>query len=301
MLSILVFGGSGFIGSKLLQLLLKEKQNIIVYQHHNQILLKNFQTEKITIVHSFSDLFKYKNKISTIYNLASIQTGTNPTYDEYYKGNVESSLKIIQLAKELEIKQYIYVSTTSVFSKNSDMPVLNELSIPNPTNYYGLTKYISEKIMQQEFLNTKIKSSIVRFPSVYGPSSNGGIVETLYKEAIKNKDIEVYGNGEQYRNLLYIESAIDVLYSIFHKRDILSNFEIFLVGSSSSIKLYNIAEKIINLTGSKSKIIPINKFPPSNFDLHLCLDKTKKLLNFKPLSIEEGLKKYIKAIHNENI
>ncbi len=74
-----------------------------------------------------------------------------------------------------------------------------------------------------------------------------------------------------------------------------------MAGSSNSLKLIDVAKEIIKLTNSNSKIVLVDKFPPSDFDVIIDITKAQKLLNFKPLKIEDGLKKYIEVMKNEKI
>lgn len=301
MKTVLVFGGTGFLGSYLVKYLLLKEIRVIVYIHKNIGLLKDFKHTNLYDIDSLDVDNLVKMNILTIYHLASKQTAMNPSYNEFYDGNVIPTINILELAKKLKIGHIIYTSTSNVFSKNIEMSLMNELMTPNPFNYYGLTKYISEKILEIESSREKLKNCVIRFPSIYGINCGGGIVDTLYSHSKKNEKIELYSNGERLRNLIYIESAVEILYLAMLESEKLKNFEIFMAGSSDSMRLIDIAKLIVSATNSSSEIIPVDKFSPLDFDVNIDTAKAEKILGFKPLSIANGIKKYIEEMKDENL
>ncbi|MGJ0365528.1 NAD-dependent epimerase/dehydratase family protein [Aliarcobacter cryaerophilus] len=300
-MNILIIGGSGFVGSSLVNYLLSKNLKVFVYIHNSFGFLEGIEHNNLKYIKNFNELFFEKVEINTIYHAGSKLPSGVKTYEEFYKSNVELTLKIIDLAKKLNVKQFIYLSTGSIFSKLEKNTIFNEDITPNPSNYYGLTKYISEKLLSIEFEKTDIQVSIIRFPSIFGKNDSEGIVKLFHNKSINNENIELYSRGERYRNLIYIDSVVDILYKAYENVQKLSKYEIFMAGSSNSLKLIDVAKEIIKLTNSNSKIVLVDKFPPSDFDVIIDTTKVQKLLNFKPLKIEDGLKKYIEDMKNEKI
>lgn len=294
-MAVLIIGGSGFVGSNLTKYLLSKKLNVIVYVHQNFGFLDNFEHVNLKYIRNFEELGSKKEQIDCIYHCASLIRSKIQVFECFYESNVRLTLEVISLAKKLNIKQLVYVSTASIFSRPEKARIFNEDSIPNPSSYYGLTKYISEKILYTEFKNTDVKISIVRFPSIFGRNDIDGIVKLFYDNAISHKDIELFSLGQRLRNLIYIDNTVDVLYKIYRNIKKLNKYEIFMVGSSNSLKLVEIANEIIKLTESNSKIILIDKTLSYDFDVIIDITKAQKLLDFKPFSIEEGLKKYVEV------
>ena len=286
MKTILVFGATGFLGSNLVKFLLAKELKVIIYKHKSLRLLSNVTSKNLIIFDKLNHRLIKKYKIDTIFHLASKQTKGNPTFKDFYEVNVRITKKIIQISKNINVKQFIYVSSTSVYS--------NVKKNPDPKNYYALTKYIAEKLIEIELHKSDVQTCIVRFPSIYGKDSNGGIVETLYKLAKKNRQIKVYNNGKTIRNLIHVSSAVKMLYYACINRSKLPKNEIFLAGSKDSLKLLTIAKLIVQYTKSKSKIIPVHKVLTSDFDVKVDSSKAKKIVGFIPLSIKNGLKNYLK-------
>lgn len=301
MKSVLVFGGTGFLGSSLVRTLLLAKVKVIVFYRKDFGFLDGVKDENLLFIDSLKSGILKQYKIKTFFHLASKQPSNNPSYDDFYDSNVQLTLDIIKLAKELEIEQFIFASTITVFSKSHKSNIIDQDACPNPTNHYALTKYIAEKIVEIEFASSNVKTSIVRLPSIFGLNSRGGIVETLYKLALENSDIELYSKGERFRNLIYVESAVEALINLYKNSENLKKHEIFMVGSRDSLPLKDIAKMLIELTNSNSSILPVDKFPPSDFDAFIDISKAVEELDFKALSIEEGLKKYVEDMKNESL
>lgn len=301
MSNILVFGASGFIGKSLVRYLLNNNLRVIAFINKNKSDLELIQNEKLILIEELNVSFFDKYPIDVVYHLASVLPSNNSCFHEFYKGNVLLTNNILDFVKLIYFKQFVYVSTGSVFSKPINDNLINEDTAPNPKNYYALTKYMSEKILEIELLKIKKQLTIIRFPSIFGKENSTGIINEFYNLAIKNRDIEVYSDGERYRNLLYLDDAIEILYRVYLKKDRLNPFEIFMAGSYNSLKLFDIANFIVNNLESNSQIIKVSKFPPSDFDVFIDLSKIKRVLEYKPSSIEVSLTKHIKDMKNEKI
>ncbi len=299
MRAILVFGGTGFFGSNLVKYLLSKNLKVIIFKHKNLGYLSGIVSNNLIIIDSYDKKLRQVYNIDVIYHFASKIFSPKATYEDFYRTNVTLTKKIIDFGKYLKIRQFIFISTNSVFSKNNLTGVLDENTCPTPKNYYGLTKYIAEKLIEIEFEKTTIKTCIIRFPSIFGVNSGNSIVDIFIKLANKNKLIEVYSSGEKLRNLIHVSSAVQILYLVYKKKAKLSKHEVFMAGSKKELKISHIANLIVRLTNSKSKILAVKKSPPSNFDVRINTTKVKKLLGYKPLSVYYELKKYIAELEKQ--
>jgi nucleoside-diphosphate-sugar epimerase len=193
----------------------------------------------------------------------------------------------------------VCTSIGSVFGKPPAGGVLTENAPACPTNYYGLSKYLSEKLLEIELQNSGVKGIVVRFPSVYVKKDSIGIVHSFYDAAVRNESMEVYSNGERYRNIVYLPDAIKFLNLIVKNISKLSDYEIFNCGSVDSLRSVEIAETIVGKFRSGSEIVRVPKFPPTDRDVFVDTSKAQKLLGFKPSTIDEGLTGYIQERLNE--
>jgi nucleoside-diphosphate-sugar epimerase len=191
----------------------------------------------------------------------------------------------------------IFSSTCSIFRKDRRTKYINENTPSLPQNHYTLTKYAAERLLESELKTTKIKAVVIRFPSLFGKNHLGGLVHTYYQFSKRGKEIEVFNRGETYRNLLYVRDAVDVLLRAVDNIDRLKPFELFVCGSSDSLKTAEVARLIKDLTASRSKIVLSRNCQSLNQDIFIDLSKTRRTLKFRPLSIREGLKLYVEEMN----
>ncbi len=213
--AILVFGGTGFVGSALVKNLLSKNLTVLVFKRKSAGFLSEVKDRNLVYFDSFEDLVLSEYIIEVLYHLASRLPGVQPAYDDFYNANVVLTAEIIELAKELKVKQFIYSSTGSVFTKPGEPAVFDENTRVNPLNYYGLTKYIAERLLAIELKECDTQVSVIRFPSIFGKNNPAGIAKLFFNLAKKGDDIEVFSNGTRYRNLIIVNSAIDILYRVY--------------------------------------------------------------------------------------
>ena len=301
----LITGVTGFLGSKLAIQLLNNNHKVIGIsrsENHSNILEcfshKNFQYIKGEI--SDSTLEKLNGvEIKGVFHLASQQPNRSDlTYEDYYVGNVLSTLHLIKYFKEKKIDFFIYTSTISVFGKNKNGSI-DEDSIPEPINFYGLTKYLAEKILAIESVNWSTPIVVVRLQSIYGKGDGYGIINTFYKQFKNNEDIELYSKGNIFRNLILVEDVIEILKSIIEKHKYLNKFELFHAASKNSLKTLDIALLIKEFLQSSSTITLSDKKYIYDWDVFVNISKAQKKLNFQPHSLEGGINKYLKQLEIE--
>jgi UDP-glucose 4-epimerase len=294
--AILVTGATGFLGSSLVKRLLLDRFKVIALYRGRHGFLSGVNDSNLVFINSF-DVSKLSTlNIKTIYHLASsIPSNDHSSYGYHYDSNVELTKKVINIAKKINIRQFVFASTGSVFFK-SDNNIFSENTCVNPQTNYGLTKYIAEKNIQMELRSSGVQISIIRFPSIFGLNNSCGIIKAFYKLAARNDDIYVYDNGEKFRSLIYIDDAIDILFRVYANINSLNKFEIFMAGSNNYLKVGYIAETLVDQLNSKSKVYKINEHLDSSFDGIVDISKAKKKLDFNPSSIESGVKKYISAM-----
>jgi UDP-glucose 4-epimerase len=304
--TFLVTGATGFLGSALTERLLNNGYKVIGTGRREKGFLsdeilgnENFTFLKADLSGDCSDSLRRFN-VDGIFHLASQQPSfSNLAYGDFYKGNVETALSLINFTKVKKLKFIVYTSTGSIFGRQPNEKYINENSRPTPTTYYGLTKYIVERLLDIELKNTETKVVIIRYPSLFGKSYSGGVVYTYYKSAKKGQNIELYSKGQRYRNLLYVRDAVDILLKVIKNVDKLERFEVFTVGSRNSLRMKEIAQIIKKLLLSDSKIIPVDKRCPTDWDVFIDISKAQRTLNFNPMTIEEGLESYTEQMRSE--
>ena len=301
MKTYLITGVNGYIGGYLALSLLNDGNIVIglgrVDTPKSNLLNKNFIyiNSDLSETSLVSEIANYN--IDGVYHLASQQPSYNSiTYDDYYKSNVLSTLNLLNYFNNKNLDFFLFTSTISIFGNNNN-EIIDEKTKPDPTNYYGLTKFIAESIIKLESKNYDSKLIVCRLQSVFGKNDGYGIVHTFYEAFRKNEDIEIFSNGIIFRNLLFIDDVLKVLLTISKKYNNVEKFEIFNVASNNSMKTIDIASLIKNNLKSKSNINRVEKKFIFDWNVFVSNLKLKKTFDIEMSSMEDAITLYLKQKH----
>jgi len=307
---ILVTGGAGFVGSNLIHKLLKKKENKI-------ICIDNFiSSSKINI----EKLKKYKNfifikkditkkidlKIDEIYNLASpaspIQYKKHPI--ETIKTSILGVINILELAKKNNAK-VLQASTSEVYGDPEINPqhenYYGNVNTTGPRACYDESKRCAETLLYNYNKIYKVNTKIVRIFNTYGPNmivDDGRVVSNFICKALKDKDLVIYGKGSQTRSFCYVDDTVNGLIKMMK-----ANYNNPVnIGNPNEITINKLAEIIIRLTNSKSKII-FKPLVDENDPKKRCpnIKLAKKVLKWRPkIELKKGLQRTINYFNNIN-
>ncbi len=309
MKTILVTGGSGFIGSHLCEYLLNKKNYVICLDNEfssskknisNINKIKNFKFIKHDI------LKKIDLKVDQIYNLACPASPVFYQLDPIFtlKTNFLGTLNILELAYKYNAKVF-HASTSEVYGDPLRHPQ-NEKYLGNVNTIgiracYDEGKRVAESLCFDFKREKKVHVNIARIFNTYGPKmavNDGRVVSNFIVQCLNNKNITVYGNGKQTRSLCYIDDLIDGIYKTMN---ISKSLDTPLnLGNNNEITVRDLALLIKKMTNSKSKLI-FKTLPKDDPKLRKPdITNAKKILNWKPKnSLVKGLKKTID--HYKNI
>lgn len=306
MKTILVTGGCGFLGSNMCKRLVKEGENVICidnlytgYEHNISELLeyKNFHLIKHDIITSFDNkLDKYK--IDEIYNFACPASPPKYQKDPIYtlQINFQGLLNLLELARKNNSK-ILQTSTSEIYGEPEITPQ-NEEYRGNVNNIgirscYDEGKRVAETLMMDYHKKYNIDTRIVRIFNTYGPNmdkDDGRVVSNFINQCLENRDITLYGNGNQTRSFCYVDDQIEGIIKLMNSDYIYP----INIGNPHEITVNELANKIIELTGSTSKLVymPLPKDDPTN--RRPDITKAIEMLKWKPVyCLEDGLKKTI--------
>ncbi|MBQ2870870.1 SDR family oxidoreductase [bacterium] len=300
---ILITGGAGFIGSHLCERLLNEGNDIIC--------LDNFFTgSKDNIRHLIGnnhfelvrhDITKeYFAEVDEIYNLACPASPPHYQYNpiKTMKTSVLGMINMLGLAKRCKAK-ILQASTSEVYGDPTVHPQVESYwGNVNPIGIrscYDEGKRCAETLMMDYHRQNGVDTRIVRIFNTYGPNMDpydGRVVSNCIVQALKGEDITIYGDGSQTRSFCYVDDLVDGLVRM------MNNEQNFIgpvnLGNPSERTILNLAELVIKLTNSSSKLVflPLPQDDPTQRRPNI--DVAKRELNWQPsVDIEEGLKRTI--------
>jgi UDP-glucuronate decarboxylase len=300
---ILVTGGAGFLGSHLCERLLNEGNEVVCLDNY-------FTGQKSNVVHLLSNPYfemirhdvtmPFFIEVDEIYNLACPASPIHYQYNpiKTVKTSVMGAVNMLGLAKRIKAK-ILQASTSEVYGD----PQIH----PQTESYWGHVNPIGERACYDEgkraaetlFVNyhkqNNVRIKIIRIFNTYGPRmhpNDGRVVSNFIVQALQGKDITIYGDGSQSRSFCYYSDLLDGMIKLMNTGDDFTGP--VNVGNPNEFTILELAEKIIRLTGSSSKIIrqPLPSDDPMQRQPDISLAKSK--LNWEPkIELEEGLIKTI--------
>ena len=299
---ILVTGGAGFLGSHLCDRLIE--------QGHDVICLDNYFTgSKKNVEHLMSnprfELIRHDVtesillEVDRIYNLACPASPVHYQYNpvKTIKTSILGAVNMLGLAKRVRAR-ILQASTSEVYGDPSVHPQVEEYwGNVNPIGIrscYDEGKRVAETLFMDYHRQNKVDIRIVRIFNTYGPRmhpNDGRVVSNFIVQALQGKDITVYGDGQQTRSFCFVSDLVEAILRTMEQNEYTLPINI---GNPGEFTILELAEKIIKLTDSKSKIIkePLPADDPKQRKPDI--SKAKKFLNWEPsVNLEEGLKKTI--------
>ncbi len=301
---ILVSGGAGFIGSHLCTRLTEEGQSVICLDNL-------FTGSKRNIAHlEGKDNFKFihhdvefpymMDEVDEIYNLACPASPIHYQYDaiKTIKTSVLGAINMLGLAKRTNAR-ILQASTSEVYGDPAVHPQLETYwGNVNPVGIrscYDEGKRCAETLFMDYYRQNGVRIKIIRIFNTYGPNmlpDDGRVVSNFIVQALKNEDITIYGSGEQTRSFQYIDDLIEGMVRMMRtEEDFIGPVNI---GNPHEFSILSLAEKVLRLTGSKSKLVfkPLPHDDPKQRQPDITLAKSK--LDWRPvIELDEGLERTI--------
>ncbi len=305
-MKFLITGGAGFIGSHLVSKIIDGAEKITVLDNlltgskkniNKFIDSANFQF----ISHDIQNHYDPEENIDCVIHLAScaspVSYAENPI--NTLKSGSIGTINALGIARKYNAS-FLLASTSEIYGDPKISPQHEEywgnVNPVGPRSMYDESKRFAEAATQAYITEYKLNAKIVRIFNTYGPNmklDDGRVVTNFIVQALKNKDITVFGKGLQTRSFSYVDDTVNgiMLASSYKKPDI------FNIGNDNEITINQLAQTIIDITNTKSKIIykdlpkddPLQRKPD--------LSKSKELLNYEPvIGLEKGLEKTVEWV-----
>ena len=307
-MNILVTGGAGFIGTNLVEKFIEKQHKVIVIDNLLTGSKKNlehfFDSENFSFIE-----FDVQNHIEVAEDLDYVLHLASPASPKAYtqypintlKAGSIGTINTLGLAKAKNAK-YLLTSTSEIYG--------DPLVSPQPESYWGNVNPNGTRSMYDEakrFAEAAVSSynriydldtRILRLFNTYGPKmkiNDGRVVTNFIHQAITGNDITIYGQGNQTRSFCYIDDTVSGILKAMES----DNSEIFNIGNPNEITILQLAEKIIELTNSKSEIKFVKLPEDDPMQRKPDISKANNKLNWFPeVSLEDGLKKTIEWVEN---
>ena len=316
----LVTGGAGFIGSHLIRRLFSEEPDIRITCIDNfdpfysadlkQLNISEFKYNPSfrflindladTTVQELNELIE--EPVDIIVHLAA-KAGVRPSLLDplaYQKANVIGLQNILDFAKENNIKQFVFASSSSVYGINENFPWKEDERLL-PISPYAMTKLAGEMMGHVYSRQFDIRFVALRFFTVYGPGQRPDLaIHKFTKAILSGEPITMYGEGNTSRDYTYINDIVQgVRAAIYYDK---SDFEIFNLGNNYTISLKDLIIAIETLTDKKAVIEKLPEQPGDLPKTFADITKAKNLLGYAPQTqLQEGLQHFYKwfTLHKE--
>ena len=307
-MKILVTGGAGFIGSHLVEELLSNEHEILIFDNCLTGKKENLEiTGNFTFI---NDDFGSENSLEEIekfdpdicFHLAAqssvVVSVENPALD--FEHNILQPIKLIQVLLKSNCKKFVFTSSGgTIFGEPTVIPTAEEDYADEPESPYGVAKKRLNELIKIMLKNSSMKYSILNLSNVYGPRQDphgeAGVVSIFANKYLKNEEPTIYGDGEQTRDYIYVKDVVSALI----KASMIEENQFLNIGTGIETSVNDLANSM--KIQFKSEINPIYK-PAREGELNRSVlnnTKAKKELNWKPkYSLDDGMKQVFNWLQN---
>lgn len=301
--NVLVTGCAGFIGFNLSKTLIEENNNVYGIDSLNNAYDKKFKDLRLQNLESENNFQFISNDLSdkdSLNDLADIdivyhmgaRAGVRQSFNDplsYIKDNTIATTNVANFCKNNDISKMILASTSSIYGNSGEKEMVEDIDEKiNPPSIYASTKLSGETLARTILSSHNTNLIITRFFTVYGPYGRPDMsILRFIHWIMENKEVKIFGDGEQRRSFTYIDDVVDLLLKV---QDCDSN-ETFNVGNNKTSSLNEVVKIIEHFSNKKAQVVN----EPRAFrdpDVVLpSLSKSKKILKWEPkTNIEDGIK-----------
>jgi UDP-glucuronate 4-epimerase len=268
-------------------------------QIESQSKFSNFHFCQMDLVddHKLDVLF-LKEQFDVVINLAA-QAGVRYSIDNpkiYVQSNVVGFINILEACRQNGIKHLIYASSSSVYGNQEEVPFLEENRVDHPVSLYAATKKSNELMASVYSHLYGLKTTGLRFFTVYGPWGRPDMAPFLFTKAILNGDpIKVFNNGDLRRDFTYVDDIIEGVYAIVRNSQISdNNYRLFNIGNNSPEKLLDFIGAIEKACNKKAIL---KMYPMQDGDVYQTfadISALNKAVGYAPtVNIEKGIRLFV--------
>jgi len=249
-------------------------------------------------VNRFEDISSvfYAYRFQYVFHYAAV-VGVKRTTDNpvMVLRDIDGIRNILDLSKNMGVKRVLFSSSSEVYGEPVEIPQ-NERTTPlNSKLPYAIVKNIGEAFLRSYHKEFGLEYTVFRFFNTYGPKqSRDFVVSKFIRAALAGEDITLYGDGLQTRTFCYIDDNIDACLRAFHGNEVLN--DVVNIGSDVEITIRGLAELIIELTGSRSRIVHLPPLEEGDMTRRMPdVTRMRALLGREMLPLRDGLVRILEA------
>ena len=307
MAKYLVTGGFGFVGSHLSEELVNQGHDITIIDNLSNGQLSNIAKIKDKVTAYISQVEQLQSAVFNdpfdgIFHLATAPRSSSladPMRD--IESNCKGMIAVLELAKRNGAK-VVFTSNSGIYGSSDDGSAINEGSINNPTTPYDANKLVSEYYCKIYYNIYGVKSTLVRFATVYGERQKVNeklnwkpLVATFVKNVINNENVKINGDGEQTRDLIYVKDAVQgVLRAMDSSVD---DANIFLLSTNTETSVKQVLHLVEEITGKKANVSYDAPLKGDIKRMRYDYSKAKEYLGFEPkFTVRDGISKIVEYV-----
>jgi len=301
--NILVTGGAGYIGSHVIEILIKKNKNVFIIDNlttgYKKLINKKAKFFKLDILNTkkLKRIIEKNNIDSIIHLAANLIIGEGERQPKkYYKNNVKGTQSILNSIKKTKVKNLLFSSTAAVYKDG--MYRVTENSIVKPKSVYGKSKLRAENLIKSKCKKLGINYGILRYFNIVGASPSGkygliNISDHLFKnfstQVMKKQPIlKIYGtdyntpDGTCIRDFIHVSDIAEIHEKVLNKVNNLNKSVILNCGYDQGISVLQVAKEFKNQSKKKVKIVKVRKRPGDLSKIIASNTKLKNFIKWKP-------------------
>lgn len=299
---ILVTGGAGFIGSHVVEKVQKDME-VTTFDNFSYGSRENLGAENPRFkivegdIRDLNLLTKVCKGIDVVIHLAAV-VSVAKSFERPWETNeinVTGTVNLLNACVKNRVKKVIHISSAAVYGIPKCLPI-DEDHPTNPISPYGASKLAAEHYVRIFGETYGLETTVLRIFNAYGPrqyfGQYSGVIRIFIEQALKGMPLTIYGNGQQTRDFIYVEDAVEAIMRSIERTG--SAHEVMNIASGNPVKIKDLADIVMKLVG---KGLEIQYLPEKKGDIkhsYACVERASRLMNFKAkTSLREGLKKTI--------
>ena len=299
---ILITGGAGFVASDVAEKLAADPANEVVVVDNLLTGELSKVPDGVTFikcdVNRFEDISGvfYSHRFDHVFHYAAV-VGVKRTTDHpvMVLRDIDGIRNVLDLSKNTGVKRVLFSSSSEVYGEPVEIPQ-NERTTPlNSKLPYAIVKNIGEAFLRSYYKEYGLPYTVFRFFNTYGPKqSRDFVVSKFIRAALAHEDITLFGDGLQTRTFCYIDDNTEACLNAFRRGEVIN--DVVNIGSDVEITIKELAEVIIDVTGSRSQIVHLAPLEEGDMTRRMPdISRMRELLGREPLPLRQGLEKILKA------